>query len=183
MKTLGLGLLSLVCMTTLASALEQRELLARHATVAVFSGAPYRKCLGRTMQCPEHCDGSGEFATFEIRGYLKYEKPGQYGDPKQGQFLVRISDFNRQPVGDPAWRATMMTLKPGDWVALTWNHDYVTRDGSKFPERPLVSLKKLTADEAAELLKKAEPAPPAPKAPAGPRGARSRDAAPSAVAF
>ena len=71
MKTLGLGLLSLVCMATLASALEQRELLARHATVAVFSGAPYRKCLGRTMQCPEHCDGSGEFATFEIRGYLK----------------------------------------------------------------------------------------------------------------
>ena len=96
---------------------------------------------------------------------------------------MRISDFNRQPVGDPAWRATMMTLKPGDWVALTWNHDYVTRDGSKFPERPLVSLKKLTADEAAELLKKAEPAPPAPKAPAGPRGARSRDAAPRAVAF
>ncbi|MCX6998510.1 MAG: hypothetical protein NTV49_15860 [Kiritimatiellaeota bacterium] len=174
MKTWILSLLSLVCLATLASALEQRELLARHETVAVFSGAPFRKCLGLTTLCPDKCDGSGEFATFEIRGYLAYEKPGQYGDPKQGQFMVRVSDFNKQPVGDPQWRAVIQTIKPGDWVALTWNHDYVTRDGSKSPERPLVNLKKLSAEEAAELLKQAEPAPPAPKTPAGPRGVTPR---------
>ena len=171
MKNIGISLLMLTAVVISAPADEQRALLARHETVAVFSGAPFRKCLGLTTLCPEQCDGSGEWATFEIRGYLVYDKRGEYGDPKQGEFQVRVSDFHKQPVGDPRWRKIIQTLQPGDFVALTWNHDYVTRDGSKFPDRPLVSLKKLTPAEAAELLKKAQPAPPAP---AGPRGATPR---------
>ena len=30
--------------------------------------------------------------------------------------------------------------KPGDTVRLTWRHDYVTRNGSKFPERPISGI-------------------------------------------
>ena len=163
MRTLHAVVLVAASIATLAQAGEKRELLARNETVAVFTGAPFKQCLGMTALCPEKCDGSGEFATFEIRGYLAYEKRGQYGDPKQGQFMVRISDYNKKPLGNPVRRVVLDTLKPGDFVLLSWNHDYVTRDGSSSPERPVTNLKKISADEAAEFLKKATPAPAAPK--------------------
>jgi hypothetical protein len=169
-------------MTLMTQGAEQRELLAKNETVAVFKGAPFRKCLGLTTLCPEQCGHSGEFATFEIRGYLVYEKRGQYGDPKQGEFMFQTTGFHHEPVGNLKWSEVVKTLKPGDFVLLSWNHDYVTRDGSKFPERPLVNLKKISADEAAELLKKAEAAPAAPKAPKGPAKGRAAPAA-RAVAF
>lgn len=156
-------LLVTVSLSTFVNAGEKRELLSRHETVAVFTGAPFKKCLGLTTLCPDQCDGSGEFATFEIRGYLVYEKRGQYGDPKQGQFVVRISDYNKKPLGNPERRAVVAALKPGDFVLLAWNHDYVTRDGASSPERPVQNLKKISAAEAAELLKKAEAAPAPPK--------------------
>jgi hypothetical protein len=180
MRILNSIVLVAALLGTLAQAEEKRELLARHETVAVFTGAPFKKCLGLTALCPDKCEGSGEVATFEIRGYLVYEKRGQYGDPQQGQFTVRISDHNKKPLGNPARRAVLDDLKPGDFVLLSWQHDYVTSDGSSFPARPVTNLKKIPAAEAAELLKKASPAPAAPKEPVQPRGAAP---AARAVAF
>ena len=180
MRKLHAVLLAMALLSTLVNAEEKRELLSRHETVAVYAGAPFKTCLGMTTLCPDKCDGSGELATFKIRGYLAYEKRGEYGDPKQSQFVVRISDYNKKPLGNPERRAVLDTLKPGDFVLLAWNHDYVTRDGASSPERPVQNLKKISAAEAAELLKKADAAPEEPKVPAQPRGAAP---AARAVAF
>lgn len=150
---------------------EKREQLAKNETVAIYKGSSFRTCMGLTSLCPKECGHSGEFATFEIRGYLVYEKRGQYGDPKQGDFLVQITGYHKEPVGNLKWNEVVKTLKPDDFVLLSWNHDYVTRDGCSSPERPVTNLKKITADEAAELLKKTEAAPAAPKGPAKSRAA------------
>lgn len=121
---------------------EQRELLSSHDTVARFAGIKDHKCLGRTSLCPDRCGHSGKLATFEILEYLNYEKPGEYGDPKQERFQLLIED-NMGNVKVPAEiRAAILALKPGDKVHLKWNHDYVTRDRSKSPERVITLLEK-----------------------------------------
>jgi hypothetical protein len=135
---------------------EQRELLSSHVTLAVFDGVNFRLCRGRTALCPERCGDSGEFASFTVKKYLKYEKLGQYGDPEQQNFLVQVSDFNRKPKGDPKILETVKGLEKGDHVLLSWNHDYVTKQGTSSPERPIVKLEKIDADRAAKLLKAVE---------------------------
>jgi hypothetical protein len=34
----------------------------------------------------------------------------------------------------------ILALKPGDLVHLQWNHNYVTKDGSSSPERPIQKI-------------------------------------------
>ena len=130
---------------------ETRELLSNHETVAVLDGISYRLCRGRTALCPKDCGDSGEFASFSIQKYLRYEKPGQYGDPQQESFLVQVSDYDKKPKGDPRILETVRGLTPGDHVLLSWRHEYVTRQGSSFPERPVVKLEKIEPAKAAEL--------------------------------
>jgi hypothetical protein len=121
---------------------EKRELLSSHDTIARFTGLKDHKCMGRTSLCPDQCGHSGKLATFEIIKYLNYEKPGEFGDPKQEQFQILIED-NMGNVKVPAEiRTAILALKPGDSVHLKWNHDYVTRDGSSSPERPITLLEK-----------------------------------------
>ena len=103
--------------------------------------------------CPERCGSSGEFASFAIKKYLKYEKLGQYGDPEQQSFSIQVSDFHKQPLGEPKTLETVKGLKKGDYVLLSWHHDYVTKQGTSSPERPLVKLEKLDPEKAAELLR------------------------------
>ena len=91
-----------------------------------------------TALCPDRCGESGTLATFEIVKYMAYEKPGEYGDPKQEQFMVLIEDNRKNLKVPAAIRDAIVALKPGDLVRLQWNHDYVTQDGSKFPERPVI---------------------------------------------
>ena len=43
------------------------------------------------------------------------------------------------------------SLAEGDWVKLSWVHEYVHDDGSSFPERPVTSLEKITAEEGEAL--------------------------------
>ncbi len=121
---------------------EKRELLSAHDTIALFTGLKDHKCLGRTSLCPDECGHSGKLATFEIVKYLNYEKPGEFGDPKQEQFQILIED-NMGNVKVPAGiREAILALKPGDEIHLKWNHDFVTRDGSSFPERTITLLEK-----------------------------------------
>lgn len=121
---------------------EKRELLSSHDTMARFTGIKDHKCMGLTSMCPDECGHSGKLATFEIVKYLNYEKPGEYGDPKQEQFMVLIED-NKGNVKVPAEiHMAILALKPGDLIHLKWNHDYVTRDRSSFPERPITLLEK-----------------------------------------
>lgn len=132
---------------------EKRERLAVHETLATLNKIEFRLCRGLTSLCPKECGHSGNFAEFTIKKYLKYDKTGEFGDPKQTAFLLQISDYDKRPQGDPAILKTVQGLKPGDFVRLTWHHDYVTKDGSSSPERPIIKLEKITAEDAAALLK------------------------------
>lgn len=142
---------------------DDRQLLSSHDTVATFEGLTDHRCMGRTSLCPDRCGESGKLATFKITKYLAYEKPGEYGDPKQDKFMLLIEDTQKNAkVAEPILKA-ITALKPGDTVRLKWNHDYVTREGSKSPERPIVSLTTLTPEEAEKAASEKTPPPAKPR--------------------
>jgi len=122
------------------AALKKRELLSSHSTVAKFIGIKDHECLGKTSLCPVRCGHSGKLATFEIIEYLDYQKTGEYGDPKQTSFQVLIRD-NLGKAKIPAEILSIIeSLKTDTKVKLSWNHDYVTRDKTSSPERPITKI-------------------------------------------
>ncbi len=125
------------------------ELLSSHMTIATFDGIKKHVCKGMTALCPDQCGDSGQLASFTINRYVKYEKPGEYGDPKQTGFQVMVENTLGKSELTPENRQLVESLKPGDKVLLCWNHNYVTENQSSFPERPVTVLKKLTPEEAA----------------------------------
>lgn len=149
----------------------QREMLSKHETVAQFEGVAYHRCLGMTSLCPDQCGSSGDMATFRILKYIAYAKPGEYGDPQQTSYQFLVQDNMKNAKVSAAIKAAVESLKKGDYVRLDWQHDYVTQDGSKFPERTVIAMKSLTREEADKLtggldkLPKTESTNP----PAGPR--------------
>jgi hypothetical protein len=91
-------------------------------------------------------------ARFRIVKYLVYEKPGEYGDPKQEEFIVQVDD-NLGKIKLPDVQVKIIRdLKPGDFVRLSWRHDYVTNNGGSYPERPLTAIGKLTTEEAKKAV-------------------------------
>ena len=136
---------------------DKRELLAENNTVAKFTGIAYQQCRGMTALCPDQCGGSGDFASFQIVSYLVYRKPGQYGDPKTTTYTFQVEDNMKNLKVPKELAAEVRGLKPGDYVLLNWRHDYVTRfeEGGRFaqfPERPITMLRKISKDEAAQLM-------------------------------
>ena len=117
--------------------------LARHATVAEFEGCSYHQCLGMTSLCPDKCGQSGTVAAFKVIRYVTYEKLGEYGDPKCEQFVFMVEDNMKTSKVPSGVRNAVNSLKKGDRVLLSWNHDYVTVDGSSGPDRPITKLEKL----------------------------------------
>ncbi len=124
-------------------ATEKRELLSSHSTVAKFIGIKDHVCRGATGLCPDRCGSSGKLATFEIIEYLAYEKPGEYGDPKQTTFQILIKDNQGNAKISAEILAAIESLKPETKVKLSWNHDYVTKDKSSSPERPITKIEAL----------------------------------------
>lgn len=121
---------------------EKRELLSSHSTIARFDGLKDHRCMGLTSLCPDECGHSGKLASFKIIKYLAYEKAGEYGDPKQEVFQILIQD-NMGNAKVPAYiLAKIRALKPGEEIKLDWNHDYVTKEGSKSPERVITKIEK-----------------------------------------
>jgi hypothetical protein len=103
--------------------------------------------MGLTSLCPDRCGHSGKLASFGILKYEQYEKPGEYGDPKQEEFQFLIEDnMGNRKVPDEIRTATL-SLKEGEKVRLKWNHDYVTKNGASFPERTVVVLEKINTQE------------------------------------
>jgi hypothetical protein len=138
--------LALACMAIGDMKETKRETLAGHETVAEFQGVTYHECRGLTAQCPDRCGESGNIATFKIIKYISFEKLSQYGqEQKQFTFMVEDNMKNAKVFDDI--RKTVESLKKGDQVILSWNHDYVTKNGSSGPERPLTKLEKYTESE------------------------------------
>lgn len=145
----------------------KRELLSRHETIAQFQGTQQRTCMGRTSLCPDRCGSSGSFAAFKILTYTDYEKPGNYGDPKQGFFAFQLSDNAGHAKSTPEIAAAVAALQAGDCVKLGWRHEYVTRGGSSSPERPVVRVEKITREEAEKATGKPVPELKKPVLPSG----------------
>jgi hypothetical protein len=121
----------------------KRELLSSHSTIARFDGLKDHRCMGRTALCPDECGHSGKLASFKIIKYLAYEKPGEFGDPKQEQFQILIQDNKDNAKVAENILTAIRALKPGDEVKLDWNHDFVTKDGASSPERPITKIEKI----------------------------------------
>ena len=130
--------------------------LAEHRVIPRYTGSPYQRCMGLTGACPEHCGSSGEYATFKVTQYLHYAKPGEYGDDKQKEFRIHISDFHKKETGDKLANSVIKGLKKGDLVLLERKHLYGEYSpGAHGPVRPLMLLKKITEEEAKALTDKA----------------------------
>ena len=145
MKSIFSTILSLIIIMTAESSFadgDNCKLLAVHETVAIFEGVSFRKCMGMTSRCPKECGHSGEFATFTIKEYLKYEKTGEYGDPKQESYLIQVSDYYKKLVGDPEIAAKIESFEEGDEVYLNWKHEYVTKNNASYPVRTVTLLEK-----------------------------------------
>lgn len=117
-----------------------RVLLSSHSTLAKFTGITDHRCMALTSLCPDQCGHSGKLASFQVITYLGYEKPGEYGDPKQEIFQLLIEDNLGNAKISPPMLKKIKDLQPGSEVRLDWNHDYVTKEGSKFPERVIMKL-------------------------------------------
>ena len=132
---------------------DKLKVLAEHKVIARFQEVKFRRCMGRTGNCPDRCGNSGEFANFKITDYLHYRKDGKYGDEKQEAYMVQVTDFHRKPKGDPELGAYIKTLKAGDQVVIEWKHLYgAVRPGGHSPVRPLLLLKKIDKAEAKRLI-------------------------------
>lgn len=128
------------------------ETLARHETVAEFRGANYHRCMGLTSLCPDQCGESGALATFKIVRYLNYQKLGEYGDPKCDEFAFLVENNMKNPKVPADTLAAINSLKAGDFVLLSWKHDYVTSQGGSSPERPITRLEKIASVGTQEWL-------------------------------
>ena len=128
--------------------------------MAEFRGTNYHRCLGMTSLCPDQCGQSGTMANFKIIKYIAYEKFGEYGDPKSDNYAFLIEDNMGHLKVPETIRDTVYALKKGDTVLLSWNHDYVTIDGSSGPERPITKLEVI----APVVTRDQEPEPAVPMA-------------------
>jgi hypothetical protein len=151
-RQFALAFVAAACANGADIADRKTETLSRHETVAEFRGTALHKCMGLTSLCPDKCGHSGSLATFRIVHYLAYEKPGEYGDPKAEEFAFLVEDNMGHPKTTPDIRAAVNPLKKGDVVLLSWNHDYVTVNGTSGPERPVTRLERLADPGTREWL-------------------------------
>jgi hypothetical protein len=136
--------------------LNKRELLSSHDTISKFTGISDHRCRGLTSLCPDKCGHSGRMAHFAIVKYLAYEKPGEFGDEKQETFNVLIEDNMKHAKVPAEILKAIGALEPGAIVRLKWNHDYVTKAGSKFPERPITGIEPMTPEQVEAATKAAK---------------------------
>ena len=125
-----------------------RDLLSQHETVSQFEGVIEKPCFFMTSLCPDRCGHGGATAVFNVQEYLNYEKRGEYGDAKSEKYHVRLSD-SEETTGLTVERMNLLkSLSNGDMVLLSWNHDYVHKEGCSYPERPITKLIKVESDTA-----------------------------------
>ena len=153
---------------------ETRELLSSHDTEAIFEGVTYMPCRHLTSLCPDRCGHGANVARFRITKYLDYKKPGKYGDEQAKVFLCRVSNGKGDDMESSIRQETLdaLALKPGDAVRLSWNHDYVKREGSQFPMRPITRLEKLPTPSTPPAPAPATPPDSTPSMPRSPGTAR-----------
>lgn len=123
-----------------------RQVLSSHECIAVFQGLePGREPMLRIFP-PQPAK---TWAAFGIESYEAYEKTGEYGDEQQTRYAFVPAECESAEIAD-----RVSSLQPNDRVRISWRHEYVTRSAwserlgqrtsSSFPERPVLSLEKIT---------------------------------------
>ena len=118
------------------------EVLAVFETIAIFEGYEHIPCHFMTALCPDKCGHAKDVAKFKIVEYLKYEKPGEYGDSKSGYFSFDINPNAESDRQNIDIINKVKELKVGDKVKLCWNHIYLTGGIVHRPERRVLLLEK-----------------------------------------
>jgi hypothetical protein len=122
------------------------DVLAKNKATAQFVGIEKVPCRLKTAECPDHCHHAQDSAKFKIETYEEYEQVAKTGDGKKDQLIVSLSE---DPEGPKSTRqeagiiAAIKALTPGQKVRITWEHIYVSEDGSKFPQRPVRAIEPL----------------------------------------
>lgn len=119
------------------------EVLSTHKTKATFKGTQEHRCMGKTSLCPDRCGHSGTLAVFAIDEYTHYEKPGKYGDEQKKTFQFLTEDNMKNAKVPAEMLEKIKSLKAGDKVVLEWDHRYMNRNGSRYPERTVTKLEKI----------------------------------------
>lgn len=114
---------------------QKNEILAVNEVIATYTGTRHIPCMFRTALCPDRCDHAHDVAVFNVNKYLKYEKPGEYGDDKVTDFF-----WNLKPAADtnklhPEYLNIVKNLKQGQQVKIYWTHFYIHDDNGAYPER------------------------------------------------
>jgi hypothetical protein len=119
------------------------DVLAKNKATAEFVGIEKLPCRHRTADCTDHCHHSQDSAKFKIVTYEEYEQVAKTGDGKKDELIVGLSEDPESPKSnrqEPAIIAAIKALTPGQKVRITWEHIYVSEDGSKFPQRPVRAI-------------------------------------------
>ncbi len=124
-----------------AAPLPPAQELARNEVLAFYKGTKEIPCRHMTAQCPDRCGHGSTVAIFEVGRNLNYSKKGEYGDAKAEAGSLIYVDIKKDIEGQsPDVAKLIKTLKLAALVHMTQVHYYVTKDGSSYPVRPVVSI-------------------------------------------
>lgn len=113
-----------------------RDLIYGYRSKATFLGKRHVECMHMTSLCPDRCNHATDVFMFKI-DEVSVVDPGS----KHSKFCKPIKAGDTHHVGTKdLGEFKNESLVEGDMVELDWNHDYVTRAGASFPERPVTRL-------------------------------------------
>lgn len=119
------------------------DVLCINEVKATFEKVEHRPCMFRTSLCPDRCGHATDYAIFKVDEYLKYEKPGEYGDDKTDVFHWNLKPSTDTNKLHPEYLEIVKNLQPGQKVKINWTHFYVHDNGSSFPERSVTFFEKI----------------------------------------
>ena len=119
------------------------DVLCINEVKATFTEKKHFPCRFRTALCPDRCNHAKDAAVFKIDEYLKYEKPGQYGDDKKDNFTWDLNPTADSNKLHPEYLEIVKGLQPGDKVRINWTHFYIHDDNGAHPERSVTFFEKL----------------------------------------
>ncbi len=120
------------------------EELAHNTVTAVYECVVEVPCYHRTADCPDRCDHAQRFARFRVVANESYNRPGEYGDDKLEPGMALAVDLKNDVEGqDPAVKALVESLHPGEAVRLTIRHYYVKGEYAHYPVRPVTEIEQI----------------------------------------
>lgn len=119
------------------------DVLCVNEVIAQFVGIEHIPCRFMTALCPDRCGHARDVAKFDVKEYLKYDKPGEYGDDRSEQFFWDLKPDSDSNKLHPEYLEQVKALKPGDKCKIYWTHFYVHDDNGSHPERSVTYFEKL----------------------------------------